>query len=379
MKTRIALLLLSAAGLAAAEPNAAPSNDWDALNAMQKARPPWGPEENVGVSKSMLWMDAHNRETGEAALKYFENHPGDPHRWDAALIAIKSSIGFVTSIAPGADEAFKAKDLAKFQSMITRDTAARDAWDRRVEDLEKALEAASDVDPETLSDALSWKVYQEDLKLGTDVRRRMNGMAADIATIEKRDPQSKHLVFAYERYLPWLQRQSPGQYQAKLQELSQSSNADVLSMAVGHLNIAAAKDKAMDLRFTALDGREVDLSKLRGRVVLVDFWATWCGPCKEELPNVRANYEKYHDKGFDVIGISLDSAQDRRKLADFCKDNDLPWPQYFDGKGWKNDVAVKYSIHGIPAMFLLDQNGLVVSTDARGEKLEPAIRKLLGL
>jgi len=134
------------------------------------------------------------------------------------------------------------------------------------------------------------------------------------------------------------------------------------------------KTKPLDLKFTAVDGREVDLAKLRGKVVLIDFWATWCGPCVDELPNVLSAYKKLHPKGFEIVGISLDS--DQEKLKAFVKDKGMEWPQFFDGKGWQNEVASRYGIHSIPAMWLVNKEGMVASTSARAG-LEEAVAKLL--
>lgn len=137
---------------------------------------------------------------------------------------------------------------------------------------------------------------------------------------------------------------------------------------------ADLKTKPLDLKFTAVDGREVDVSKLQGKVVLIDFWATWCGPCVAELPNVLKAYKELHAKGFEIVGISLDS--DKAELQSFVKERGMEWPQYFDGKGWKNEISSKYGINSIPAMWLLNKKGIVVSTNARGG-LEETVAKLI--
>jgi peroxiredoxin len=130
-----------------------------------------------------------------------------------------------------------------------------------------------------------------------------------------------------------------------------------------------------DLKFTSLKGEEIDISRYKGKVVLVDFWAMWCGPCIGELPNVKNTYNKYHDHGFEIIGISLD--RDRSRLENFIQSNDMPWPQYFDGKGWKNEIAVRFDIHSIPSTFLLDMDGNVRYANLRGSALKDAVEDLL--
>ncbi len=130
----------------------------------------------------------------------------------------------------------------------------------------------------------------------------------------------------------------------------------------------------LDIRFTALDGREVDLAKLKGKVVLVEFWSTTCGPCIAEMPNVKAAYQKLHDQGLEVVAISLDEKESA--LRRFIKEKVLPWPQHFDGKGWENQFAVRYGIFSIPTMWLVDKRGNLRQTNVRGA-LEQRITSLL--
>jgi len=143
----------------------------------------------------------------------------------------------------------------------------------------------------------------------------------------------------------------------------------------GELYLPGVGDK-MEIAFTDLKGKEVDLSKMTDKVVLVDFWATWCGPCVAEMPNVIAAYGKYKEKGFEVVGISLD--EDKAAVEKFVEENKMPWSQYFDGKGWENELAQHFGISGIPATFLVGKDGKIVAANLHGEELEAAIEKALG-
>lgn len=124
-----------------------------------------------------------------------------------------------------------------------------------------------------------------------------------------------------------------------------------------------------------LEGKPLSIANYKGKLVLVDFWATWCGPCVGELPNVLKTYDKYHSKGFEIIGVSLDN--DRDKLTQFIKDKGVTWRQYFDGKGWQNKLAREYGIDSIPATFLLDGAGKIVARDLRGEELAAEVGQRL--
>ncbi len=156
--------------------------------------------------------------------------------------------------------------------------------------------------------------------------------------------------------------------------LESPASEDVKTAARGLLKKMEAVGKPVDIKFKAIDGREVDISKLKGKVVLVDFWATWCGPCVRELPTVQATYEKLHAKGFEIVGISFD--QKKEALEKFVKERKMDWPQYFDGQGWGNKFGQEYGINSIPAMWLIDKNGILRDSSAR-EGLEQKVEKLL--
>ena len=132
--------------------------------------------------------------------------------------------------------------------------------------------------------------------------------------------------------------------------------------------------KLLEIQFTAVDGTKVDLSKMKGKVVLIDFWATWCGPCIAELPNVKKAYKKLNPKGFEIIGISLDTKES--VLKRFLKKENMPWPQFFDGKGWKNSISTAHGIRSIPAMWLVDKQGNLADLNARAD-LERKVEALL--
>jgi thiol-disulfide isomerase/thioredoxin len=126
-----------------------------------------------------------------------------------------------------------------------------------------------------------------------------------------------------------------------------------------------------------MKGNELSIEKNKGKVTLLDFWATWCGPCVGELPNVIAAYKKFHPKGFEIIGISLD--RDKKAVLDkfLAARPAMTWPQFYDGKFWENELAQLYGVKGIPATYLLDQNGKIFRTGLRGDALAVGIERLL--
>jgi len=132
---------------------------------------------------------------------------------------------------------------------------------------------------------------------------------------------------------------------------------------------------APEIKLNGPDGKPVSLHSLRGKVVLIDFWASWCGPCRRENPNVVKMYQKYKDQGFEIFGVSLDNDVNRWKAA--IQSDGLSWYHGSDLMGWKSKPAQIYQVHSIPATFLLDKEGKIIAKGLRGPELEAAVANAL--
>ena len=381
---------------AQAQPASASADaDYLTFAAMYKAGPSF-PFDNTtasGLEKYMTWLDEHQQTAKSAALAFYAAHPTDPRRWELVMACVKSPPFFIRSFGPDI--------LTKGSQAIIADMAAKEAWDKQGEALTAAMLASADAPP-TMREEADWLRFAADFRATTAARKQ--GEAVDYRAFPARFDAhvAKYAgldAVAYRAvdYLGALERELkvPEPSLEIWKHLLDAPNAALREQAAGRVRFYELKSKPMEMAFTAADGRAVDLKRLRGKVVLIDFWATWCGPCKAEIPNIVAVYKKYHDQGFEVVGISLENGQlapkdtppqsaaklakAKQVLTAFTAANDMPWPQYFDGKFWKNDISTQYALQSIPAMFLLDQEGKVMSTNARGELLETAVKKLLKL
>ena len=142
-------------------------------------------------------------------------------------------------------------------------------------------------------------------------------------------------------------------------------------------NVLGVGKEAPDFTETKIEGGTMSLSDLRGKVVLLDFWASWCGPCRRENPNVVKLYNEYKEDGFTVMSVSLD--KEKAKWAAAIKKDNLSWPNHVsDLKGWSSAAAKKYNVRGIPFTVLIDKEGNIIKSNLRGEELENTLKEIFG-
>ncbi len=320
---------------------------WQSIQTMQQMPP----KDRAGILERMGQLQS-------AVAEFEQRFPSDPRHWDAKLLRVEVEYG----LAQAND---RPTDDAVFFALV------------------KEVVAAPDASEETKADAryLAAERRMEALGEAESVTNGPARAAADAAIQELRqkypdDPRTVQIQFGM---ADLLKERDPKAAEAIFHGLETNKNPQVAALARQDLLVMKKEQNStrapLDLKFRAVDGTTVDLAKLRGKVVLLDFWATWCGPCRMEIPNVVATYNALHSQGFEIIGISLD--QDKEQMVKFTKAAGMAWPQYFDGKKWENEISTRYGIDSIPAAWLLDKKGFVRSTEARGSSLGEQVKRLL--
>ncbi|WP_185955303.1 TlpA disulfide reductase family protein [Solitalea koreensis] len=165
-------------------------------------------------------------------------------------------------------------------------------------------------------------------------------------------------------------------YENFSEDVKKNSAAKYLKVQLDKLATVAVGQKAPELKGKNPEGKDISLSEIKGKLTIIDFWASWCGPCRAENPNVVRIYNKYHDKGLNILGVSLDKNATEWKKA--IADDQLNWNHVSDLMFWDSQLAKAYKVEAIPHTVLIDENGVIIANNLRGEELEKKIAAILG-
>jgi len=311
---------------------------WDKLQELEQGPAPDATQDDVHLLVARLAVFAQT---------FVDKYPKDSRRWDAMLIALRYN-----SMLMAADN--QQPDPDKIEATLQAVANAPDA--------SKEARVAARI---SLIGMHSGETDQNTLT--PELEKEMLAFIHDFPD----DPNDAQLQKA--RYGS-LQKTDSDAADKLLGTLLKDQNPAVVDMAQGVVRMRDLKKVPLELSFTAADGTKVDVAKLRGKVVIIDFWASWCAPCMEAVPDVVALYKKLHGKGLEIVGISLD--EDKGAMEGVTQSSGMVWPQYFDGKGWENKISTRYGITDIPQMWLVDRKGMVVDTDG-AEGLTDKVSKMM--
>ena len=323
---------------------------WEHLKKVAAEQPsqPKSVEEFAQILHS--WLDRQRA----AAEAFLQRYPDDARSWDAKIVKLMAANQLQQFGGTPVDAAAHRKEV---ESILASPEASPEARSEAAYLHVQLLAQVADAEkPETIS----------------SVQKAITTFLANYGD-SKRAPEIASMQIAL------LSVSNSPDAETILKELSQSKDQSVADMAKNAIEqrerMANLKTKPVELKFTATNGKEFDIAKLRGKVVLLDFWASWCGPCISEMPGIVDAYKKLHKKGFEIVGISLD--EDKAAMEAALKKLGMTWVQHFDGQGWQNKISRSFGINSIPAAWLIDKKGMLRETGLRSDELSAAVEKLL--
>ena len=300
---------------------------------------------------------------GALAQTAFTRFPADPRRWRAGSMMFGLSGAFADPASNETSTAWNYMVSAAESEILASTEASETAVVAAFRSASShALKGIENENPEVSDAAL--RRYDELVARLRAPEPAIVGLPMLIAALERQDMRSELL--------------------SRLTALVASEDDRVRAFAAGRLLVLKSRDVPADLAFDDINGVPVDLREMRGEVVLVQFWASWCAPCRAEIPRIRSVKDRYAERGLRIVGVSLDKLAEgesleeaRIRITTFMHENGMDWPSHFDGLWWNNACASRFGVRSLPASLLLDRSGRVAVLNPRGDDIAGQVESLL--
>jgi thiol-disulfide isomerase/thioredoxin len=329
-----------------------------------------------------IWKEYTRRLIWDEGMSLFHTYPQDKRRWGWVRFAARGGANYI-------DVDWVIAHNAQPGASNEQNREASRRWEQERIQLRKLALAdpdiPSDVQAELLCMDLRERIPHPAYKAIGGARPEdtdFSQLGKDVITMAGQHPgyTANILRALLHRLLTSLKVFAPQQLPVTMAMLRESPNPVAREFGIADETIKAAMTSPIDLRFTAMDGREIDMAKLRGKVVLLVFGGiTWCPSCRAEEPYLQAAYDKYRKRGFEILSILYEKEEARTFVSQYVKERGLSWPHYFDGLGEQNPLVKRFAVTAVPAHFLFDKRGLLVSRDARGSGLDVLVERYLDL
>ena len=320
--------------------------DWTTLVQFEKR----SEEKPAAGENAVEFYAQRDRDLFNAARAFVQKYPNDSHAGTALDWELES---------------------AEFSGSATQRSGLLDQLENETHSFIASHSLPDSLRQEMTARLIHQRLNNDDL-ITSESASHLEQQIADCLKENPADPKKLSLQIARSNLLYRVDAQKAKSF---LEELAGDPDQQLAQAARARLAKAELVGKPLDLHFTATNGSAIDLAQFRGKVVLIDFWASWCPDCIRELPEIQKLDQAYRASGLVILGISFD--RDRQAMSSFLIKKGINWPIYFDGKGWNNTYAVQYSVRQIPEIWIINKDGIVETTSADVTTVDDTVQRLL--
>jgi thiol-disulfide isomerase/thioredoxin len=320
--------------------------DWPTLVQFEKR----SEEKPAAGENAVEFYAQRDRNLFNAARAFVQKYPNDSHAGTALEWGLES---------------------AEFSGSATERSGLLDQLENETRSFIASHSLPESLRQQMTARLIHQRINNDDL-ITNESASQLEQQIADYLKENPADPKKLSLQMARSNLLYRVDVQKAKSF---LEELVRGPDQQLAQAAQARLAKAELLGKPLDLHFTATNGSAIDLAQFRGKVVLIDFWASWCPDCVRELPEIQKLDQAYRASGLVILGISFD--RDRQAMANFLIKKGINWPIYFDGQGWNNTYAVQYSVRQIPEIWIINKDGIVETTSADVSTVDDTVQRLL--